>query len=134
MIYFLSISLSIRQLNQCLSLRHGFSSWLSRPTALCFFDGPEAGTGPLGKNPRKWLAAPPSSGLALKGCMPLDALQLGAGASRRRRRSASRTNHRSWRGRRFVILPLPVRQQNGLYSERRREGAGGAKCVEGFWF
>lgn len=101
MSYFYYISIDGQR---TISLLHGFSSWLSRPTALCFLDGPEGVTGPLGRNPKKWLAAPRSSGRPLKGCMPLEASQLELDAMARRRRSRGRTYHRSCGGRAAPLL------------------------------
>lgn len=81
-----------------LLLLHGVCSWLSRPMELCCLDGPDGGMGPLGKNPRKWLEAPLSNGLALKVCMPLEALHLGTiSSSSSRRRSTSKDDQRNCR-------------------------------------
>jgi len=65
---------------------HGcFCRWLSMPTELCCRDGPDGGAGLLGKNPKKLLDAPPSSGRPLNGCMPpLEAWQLVGNNMRRR--------------------------------------------------
>lgn len=101
MSYFYYISIAGQRITPLL---HGFSSWLSRPTALCFRDGPDGVTGPFGKNPKKWLAAPRSSGRPLKGCMPLEASQLELDARARRRRSRGRTYHRSCGGRVVLLL------------------------------
>jgi hypothetical protein len=55
---------------------------------LCCRDGPEGGTGPLGKKPKKWLEMPLPNGFPLNGCMPLEAWQLETS-----NRSASKNHH-----------------------------------------
>lgn len=65
--------------------------WSCAPMELCCREGPDGGMGPRGKNPRKWLALPASSGLPLNGCMPRVAWQkLGASSSRSKSTSTSR--------------------------------------------
>ncbi|KAF8693362.1 hypothetical protein HU200_038751 [Digitaria exilis] len=68
---------------------------------LCCREGPDGGTSPRGKNPRKWLAVPGSSGLPLNGCMPRVAWQQLGTSSRRRRTSTGRHAN----GRRARLLP-----------------------------
>ncbi|PNT68790.1 hypothetical protein BRADI_3g45245v3 [Brachypodium distachyon] len=51
-------------------------SWSSAPMELCCREGPEGGTVPRGKKPKKLLEMPLASGLPLNGRVPLDAWQL----------------------------------------------------------
>lgn len=98
-----------------------FSRWLSRPTELCCREGPDGGTAPLGRNPRKLLGAPPfTSGRPLNGCKPpLDEAWQPLGCIRSTRRSTSSRDGRQRscsRGRRLLLL---LRQQQ-LRTMRRR--------------
>ena len=79
---------------------------------LCCREGPDGGTVPRGKNPRKLLAVPGSSGLPLNGCMPRVAWQqLGASSSRRSRSTSTRSHGaNNGRPRRVVIRLLLLLQ------------------------
>ncbi|KAF8667404.1 hypothetical protein HU200_053087 [Digitaria exilis] len=108
---------------------HGFfCCWLSRPTELCCREGPDGGTGRLGRNPRKLLGAPPSSGRPLNGCSALEAWQLGGKSTRR---STSKDQQRSCSRSLLLLLPLlcqqrPMRLARGRGEtelERLRDGA-----------
>uniref|UniRef100_A0A0E0CLP0 Uncharacterized protein n=1 Tax=Oryza meridionalis TaxID=40149 RepID=A0A0E0CLP0_9ORYZ len=71
--------------------------------ALCCRDGPDGGAGLRGKNPKKLLETPLSSGLPLNGCMPRVASQLDASSS-----SAATTSHHH--GRLLLLLLLVCKQ------------------------
>lgn len=86
---------------------------------LCCREGPDGGTGPLGKNPRKRLALPgSSSGLPRNGCMPRARAvawqQLGATSIRIKKASTSRhggflaSNNGRRRPRRRGVARLPL--------------------------
>jgi len=81
----------------------------------CCREGPDGGTVPRGKNPRKWLAVPASSGLLLNGCMPRVAWQQLGASSSRRSRNTSTSRHdgcraNNGRPRRVVIRLLLLLQ------------------------
>ena len=74
---------------------------------LCCREGPDGGTGPRGKNPRKWLAVPASSGFPLNGCMPRVAWQQLGTSSRRTRNTSTSLRHGGCganNGRRRVVV------------------------------
>ena len=94
-----------------LHVLHGcFCRWLSMPTELCCRDGPDGGAGLLGKNPKKLLDAPPSSGRPLNGCMPpLEAWQQLVGKNTTRRRT-SKNQQRSCNTALLLLLLLSCQQ------------------------
>jgi hypothetical protein len=93
--------------------------WSCAPMELCCREGPDGGTGPLGKNPRKRLALPGSiSGLPRNGCMPRARAvawqQLGTTSIRIKKASTSRhggflaSNNGRRRPRRRGVARLPL--------------------------
>ena len=87
---------------------HGWL-WSCAPMELCCREGPDGGTGPRGKNPRKWFAVPRPRGLPLNGCMPRVAWQqLGATASSSSRRRRSTGGCANGRRRRARPRPAPA--------------------------
>lgn len=86
--------------------------WSSAPMELCCREGPDGGTVPRGKNPRKWLALPGCSGLPLNGCMPRVAWQELGITSSRTTRNTSTSLHgggcgaNNGRRRRVVVVRL----------------------------
>lgn len=77
---------------------------------LCCREGPDGGTGPRGKNPRKWFAVPRSRGLPLNGCMPRVAWQQ-LGTTRSSSRTSTSRHGSGANGRRVRLLLTPAWKQ-----------------------
>ncbi|WVZ75110.1 hypothetical protein U9M48_023198 [Paspalum notatum var. saurae] len=91
---------------------------------LCCREGPDGGTVPRGKNPRKWLALPRSRGFPLNGCMPRVASQQ-LGTMMNRRKKMTSTN-----GRRRVRLRLMATPSSCKQPAAMSSSTGGGQVVE----